>query len=1181
MKKRKVLILLLITYFPTLLFAQLDSPYFNKLKTERVVSEDDISWKQFGPGNAGFADFIRYHPTKPDVVVTVPDLFVVYQSEDNGKQWYNIKDKDGNGEFQRLYDLYYSANNEDFGIAIESSQVWKTEDMGRNWSIVNNCPWYVVDTDGSDREGWRSKVSALALDPTDDNIWYVGAGFHPRGQERFSSSKDANRANPRGIASFTQGKMWKTTNAGASWTEISTGLNPKDQFSRIVVNPTNNQQIFAASLYGLKRSNDGGTTWSDIGNGKLPNNTIMDMDYYYNPTTGKFILYFIDQVRYEPSGNTTTNSGGIFKTEDGGNTFTNINGDLYIDVNQLTGGVPINYYKYIAKWFGITLAQAQSTYPVIPTNVLQYFNSLNVDPSREDALYIGFADAQVQNSIMPGRLWVTSNGGSHWVNTAREFAPAWEKDKAYWQSRNNPVNDNMEFGHEKFDLQFNQDYPLRSLRYCHVNSRGDVMIIASHNTLLSTDNGASWKQVDEDYTPAGNLMGRGNSNLPGEAMLQDKRLGPDRPLLGSGEHRFWRVRDDGTNGRQAVVQTPTAAETISAIAVHPFNEDIIYTTSFRQRERRYIMRSTDGGDTFSEWSMATPADREMRTHALTIDSQNPKIMYFGISDKNGADANKIGGFYFSEDEGKTFTPRNNGLPTNARVFDIEVDPRDNSGKSLFAACQVFKFSFSGSPIVDNGGLYHTNDYGLNWTKIDIAPVVTGINRIKFDNTNRMYVTSGHRNNPLNNGGIWYTDNFGTNWTRVFDSARTEAIDVSPFDNNVLIATIGQLQRNPGIYLSEDRGLTWKKNNIDGLNTLIREVQFDLFDPTKLWSVSMGNGFNIGSYPNGATSKALNLTPFKSKIAVNEILEITPEILNTTFTASDIVWKSSNEAIATVDQNGNVTGISGGKVEIMALINDRFSDVAVVVVDPSLPVANLDPSSLSIDNFGVQSIGITCPDQDNGSVIVTSKIAANFKLNISGNAINTDYDFQEILDTKNLKNGTYKIIITIDGNTDYKQEFDVIVANVDALNVSSKISDSKKTLTLNLEGSSNYTIELNDEEIQTSANEITLALTDGTNNLKVSTDKDCQGVYKKTFFIDNSFLLYPNPVIDELTVAVSENLINSTAYVYDMAGRLVKVQPILHSESKILMDNSQKGMFFIVFKKNEENMGHSKFIVNKK
>ena len=339
--------------------------YMSRVKTQRIESEEIVDWKQFGPGNAGFVNFLRYHPLLPDFCLTSPDLFDTYQTEDNGTSWKTVKDVDGTGQLSRLYDMFYSRKTASFAIAIESSRLFISQDTARSWQLVHSCPWY--DTHGGvtdDSRSWFRKISAVALDPSDDNTWYVGAGNFCRGQQQlWSTLRDVSAANPRGNDSPYMGTIWKTTNAGQSWTSLSNGLHPQAQFSRIIVHPENSNLIFAGSQYGLFRSMDGGENWTNIGEGKLDNNTIMNMDFYYDAATSKFILYVADQVRYYPDGQTTRSDGGIFRSEDNGDNWTNINGNLGLDINRLTGGVPDNYYKYIAKWFGITEADAKATYP--------------------------------------------------------------------------------------------------------------------------------------------------------------------------------------------------------------------------------------------------------------------------------------------------------------------------------------------------------------------------------------------------------------------------------------------------------------------------------------------------------------------------------------------------------------------------------------------------------------------------------------------------------------------------------------------------------------------------------------------------------------------------------------------------------------------------------------------------
>ncbi len=910
--------------------------FWSDLETKRVESDSSIVWTQVAPGNSGFANLMRYHPTIPGRVVQCPDMLNLYQSNNNGTSWYNIKDPDGNGEMTHVRDLYYSQSNPELGLAVEMSQVWISQDTGKFWSIVPNCPWYVLDSDGTDREGWKNKVASLAIDPNDKNTWFVGGGSNARGQEWLSCYKDATAANPRGSSHVNQGKLWRTNDFGTTWKLVNSGLDSKVQIGRIIVNPKNSNQVFVSSQYGVYRSDDEGTTWNQITEGKLDNNIIMDMDFYFNSEDSSFVLYVIDQVQYHSNGNTTRNSGGIFKSDDEGETWTNITGNLYIDINRLTGGVSNSYYKYIAMWFGINENQAKTTYPVLPQNALQVFNMISTDPSRKGALYIGFADPQIANSFTPGRVWTTANDGEEWINTARLYAPAWERDKAYWQERGNPYNKNMVVGHQSPAQQWGTDYPLRSARGMDVGVDGSVMIIVDHSTMLSTDYGETWNQVDEDYTPDGNIMGRGNSNLPGETLLQDKRL--DKILLGSGEHHLWIPTDDGKDGRQALKYVNSIQETVSAMATDPYDSDIVYSTSFRQQYKENVFRSTDGGLNWKLYGRATPVSssiwgEDMRTHALTVDPIDENIIYFGVTQYTNKDKfDGKNGFYFSNNRGKSFKTRNNGLPHNARIQDILIDPRDSTRASIFAAAE--KCTFNQDIPQADGGLYHTTNHGENWTKIKMPASVEGATHLVLDHTNRMYVTTGYRGGG---SGVWYTDDFGETWHQTFKYAGAECVDVSPFDHNLLVVTVDFLAKNPGLYFSRDRGETWTKSNKDiGIPHRIRDVEFDVHDASQLWMATVGCGFYKGAIENGESVQVVEVSPKSVDYEMGVDRQLSAEIINPEFAGENIIWKSVNNGIATIDENGRFTPHSRGKVKIWATTEDgRYSDYCVLVVhDPT-------------------------------------------------------------------------------------------------------------------------------------------------------------------------------------------------------------------------------------------------------
>jgi hypothetical protein len=110
----------------------------------------------------------------------------------------------------------------------------------------------------------------------------------------------------------------------------------------------------------------------------------------------------------------------------------------------------------------------------------------------------------------------------------------------------------------------------------------------------------------------------------------------------------------------------------------------------------------------------------------------------------------------------------------------------------------------------------------------------------------------------------------------------------------------------------------------------------------------------------------------------------------------------------------------------------------------------------------------------------------------------------------------------------------------------------------MKGGFRYTIELNGETYSTTESEITLPVAFAENRISVKTDKDCQGVFEDTFFMDVSNIsVYPNPVHNgEVTVLIPQS---SKGKVYlslfTNSGRLVQKNSIENAEGEIRLDVS--------------------------
>jgi hypothetical protein len=109
-----------------------------------------------------------------------------------------------------------------------------------------------------------------------------------------------------------------------------------------------------------------------------------------------------------------------------------------------------------------------------------------------------------------------------------------------------------------------------------------------------------------------------------------------------------------------------------------------------------------------------------------------------------------------------------------------------------------------------------------------------------------------------------------------------------------------------------------------------------------------------------------------------------------------------------------------------------------------------------------------------------------------------------------------------------------------LQVSSVIDAGAQTLSIDLAGSKNYYINLNDKAYVTSDNNIILPLEASKNKLTIKTDLDCQGTYQEIISISNTPVIYPNPISGSfLFVNLGHEESNEVSvYLHDITGKLI-------------------------------------------
>jgi hypothetical protein len=250
--------------------------------------------------------------------------------------------------------------------------------------------------------------------------------------------------------------------------------------------------------------------------------------------------------------------------------------------------------------------------------------------------------------------------------------------------------------------------------------------------------------------------------------------------------------------------------------------------------------------------------------------------------------------------------------------------------------------------------------------------------------------------------------------------------------------------------------------------------------------------------------------------------------------------------------GEVKGVSfGGKAATSFKIVSPTSISAVVAsgsMSGNVVLTNLGGEAikegftfiytLPSNNFSISTTGLSCRGTMNGIISVKTLQTLNYTATITGNGQNNRYDFSNSLEIKNLSPGVYEVCFTISTESTFKQCFEITVTQPKDLVLYSFVNRADNKLNLKLEGSDTYFVELNGERIKTAFNELQLSLKSGLNKVRVYTDKLCQGIIERSFFVD-AVQIYPNPFDTELNLILgSEYSGTIKVEILNMGGKLI-------------------------------------------
>ena len=649
---------------------------------------------------------------------------------------------------------FHPTNNNIYWVGAPAGGLWKTTNNGSTWTCL---------TDSNNVLGVSSII--IPSDYATSNTIYIGTG-------------DRDAWDNRSIG------VLKSTDGGATWntTGLSYTLAASDMVNKLLISPTNNNTLIAATSNGVFKTTNGGTTWSTM----LTSTNFIDLEYkpnnfntlYGSTKYGKVYVSTNGGSNWSQKLNTgyrielavtpassgvvyaivaSSNNGlhGIYKSTNSGSSFTSV----YSSTNLL-GWKSNGSDSGGQGWYDLSMAASPTNANIVLIGGVNSHKSTNggsawscsncwtsysgynsgnhpeVHADKHNLVYRSNGDLFECND---GGVYISTNNGSTWTDKSNGLVIS----QMYKLSTSKTVSTETITG-----LQDNGTKLLSAGSWTDVKG-GDGMECLIDYTDVNIQYGTytngqisrttnHWSS-STDITPSGATSG---------AWVTPYIIDPvNHNTIYAGYSDVWKSTNKGNSWTK--ISTMSSSQRLRSMAIAPSNNSVLYVA-----DNSHIWKTTNGGSSWSNITSGIPVTNSDITY-IAIKATDPNTVWVSLSGFNSST------IYKTTNAGSNWSSISSGLPS-IPAYSIVQDKSIITKDVLYVGTEL--------------GVY-IKDGVNNWVEYN-----TALPKVRIGELEIYYDDNNSQNNKLRAAsygrGLWEVDLLNANnscYDFVYKAAKTENI----------------------------------------------------------------------------------------------------------------------------------------------------------------------------------------------------------------------------------------------------------------------------------------------------------------------------------------------------------------------------------------------------------------------